>query len=71
LDDGFFRAVFSDTVSTVGQATLAGKLALAAIGQHFDLLNTLTLLGDPALRLNRAIVPWANQVYLPLISRTD
>ncbi len=67
LDDGFFRAVFSDTVSTVGQAALSGKLALAASGQHLDLLDTFTLLGDPALRLNRTIVPWASQVYLPII----
>jgi hypothetical protein len=71
LDSGFFQAVFSDTVSTVGQATLTGKLALATTGQHLDLLDTFTLLGDPALRLNRTIVPWADQVYLPLVFRTN
>ena len=69
LDEGFFRAVFSDTVSTVGQATWAGKLSLAATGQHLDLLDTFTLLGDPALRLNRTIIPWASRSYLPIVIR--
>jgi len=69
LDDGFFRAALRDSVSTIGQATLAGKLSLAATGQNLDLLNTFVLLGDPALRFNRTIVPWASQIYLPLISK--
>ena len=69
LDDGFFRAVFSDTLSTLGQATWAGKLSLATTGQHLDLLDTFTLLGDPALRLNRTIIPWANRTYLPIMVR--
>jgi hypothetical protein len=71
LDDGFFRAVFSDTVSTLGQATWAGKLSLAATGQHLDLLDTFTLLGDPALRLNRTIIPWASRNYLPIVMRNQ
>jgi hypothetical protein len=62
LDEGFFRAVFRDTVSTLGQATWAGKLSLATTGQHLDLLDTFTLLGDPALNLNRA-----SPTYLPII----
>jgi len=69
LDDGFFRAALRDSVSTIGQATFAGKLSLAATGQNLDLLNTFVLLGDPALRFNRTIVPWASQIYLPLISK--
>ncbi len=69
LAAGFWQAVFSDTVNTVGEATLAGKLSLAATGQHSDLLDTFTLLGDPALRINRNIVPWANRTYLPLVMR--
>lgn len=69
LSDGFFRAVFSDTVTTVGEATLAGKLNLASSGQNLDLLDTFSLLGDPALRLNRTLEPWAAQVYLPLVRR--
>ncbi|MCJ7551618.1 MAG: C25 family cysteine peptidase [Anaerolineae bacterium] len=71
LADGFFRAVFSDTVSTVGQATLAGKLSLVAAGQNYDLLDTFTLLGDPALRPNRTIIPWASRTYLPIVMRKE
>jgi hypothetical protein len=69
LDGGFLGAVFNDTVNTVGQATWAGKLSLAATGQNLDLLDTFTLIGDPALVLNRAIIPWANRTYLPIVSR--
>lgn len=69
LDEGFFRAGFSDTVSTVGLATWAGKLSLAITGQNPDLLDTFTLLGDPALRLNRTIIPWASRTYLPIVMR--
>ena len=67
LAEGFFRSVFGDASSTVGQAALSGKLSLAAAGQHFDLLDTFTLLGDPALRLNRTIIPSAHRAYLPVI----
>lgn len=69
LDDGFFRAVFGDRVSTLGQAAWTGKLSLATAGQHLDLLDTFTLLGDPALILNRTIIPWASHTYLPIVFR--
>lgn len=69
LSDGFFSAVFAEGAETVGEATLAGKLELVANGQNLDLLDTFTLLGDPALRLNRTIVPWAERVFLPLVRR--
>lgn len=69
LSDGFFRAVFNDGVNSVGEAALAGKLALATTGLYPDLLDTFTLLGDPAQRFQRSIVPWAQAVYLPLIQR--
>ena len=75
LDEGFFQAVFSDPASattlTVGQAAWAGKLALASTGQHLDLLDTFTLLGDPALRLNRIIIPSIDRIYLPAIIRNQ
>lgn len=70
LAEGFYRDIFDGTPGTLGQATLAGKLFLAAGGQHLDLLNNFGLLGDPALRPNLTIVPWPSQVYLPLVSRT-
>ena len=69
LSDGFFRAVFSDTVGTVGEATLAGKLNLVGAPVGSDLLDTFVLLGDPALRWNRALVPWTAHVFLPLVQR--
>lgn len=71
LAEGFFRAVFSDTVVTVGEATLAGKLNLAGAPQGSDLLDTYVLLGDPALRWNRTIVPWSTHLYLPLVVRNS
>lgn len=69
LGAGFFRAVFSDTVSTLGQATWAGKLSLATAGTNLDLIDTFTLLGDPALQPNRTIVPWVSRTYLPIMNR--
>jgi hypothetical protein len=69
LSQGFFRAVFADEAETLGEAALAGKLALVANGQDLDLLDTFTLLGDPALRLDRTIVPWAHEIFLPVTLR--
>jgi len=69
LSVGFFRAVFSDTVGTVGEATLAGKLNLLGAPVGSDMVDTFVLLGDPALKLHRTIVPWKAQIYLPLVSR--
>lgn len=69
LTDGFHRAVFVDEVDTLGEATQAGKLQLWSANQHLDLLDTYVLLGDPALRLNRAVVPWPSQIFLPAVLR--
>ncbi len=69
LSAGFYHAVFADQVETLGEATLAGKLILASTGQDLDLLDTYVLLGDPALRLNRALVPWTAWFFLPLVNR--
>ncbi len=70
LSEGFFRAVFSDTVGTVGEAALAGKLNLLGAGQGQDLIDTFHLLGDPALGFQRTVVSWAAHVFLPLVSRS-
>jgi hypothetical protein len=69
LSAGFFRAVFSDTVGTVGEATLAGKLNLLGAPVGSDLLDTFVLLGDPALHWNRTLIPWTAHVFLPLVRR--
>ena len=51
LNRGFYTAFFGDGVSTVGEATLAGKLNLG--GASPDLLDTYLLFGDPALIMAR------------------
>ncbi len=69
LSHGFFEAVFEDAAPTVGAATFKGKLRLLQSGQHLDLLDTFVLLGDPATRIDRMILPWSSRIYLPLILR--
>lgn len=51
LHSGFYDAIFQDEVRTLGEAALASKMNLYANNYYFDLLNTFTLFGDPALRL--------------------
>jgi len=69
LAEGFFRAFFAQGVLTPGEAAMAGKMNLAASGLYPELQDTFTLLGDPASRINRTIVPWAQQVFLPFLSK--
>ncbi len=69
LSRGFFESVFVDQDPTIGEATMAGKLKVLQSAQHLDLLDTFTLLGDPATRIDRAILPWASNIYLPLVLR--
>jgi len=51
LDRGFFRAVFQDGLRTLGQAIIAGKLELWAIGYARDMIDSYTLFGDPATEI--------------------
>ncbi len=55
------------SADTLGQATLSGKLTLASSGKNLDLLDTFTLLGDPAMAVNLTLVPWARKLFLPLV----
>jgi hypothetical protein len=57
LTDGFFEFVFTGQTATLGEAALAGKMRLAADGHWLDLLDTFTILGDPALRINVEVSP--------------
>lgn len=66
LGRGFLQAAFRVAPSRLGEAALAGKLALAASGMSLDLLDTYTLLGDPAMPFNRR---FAFEVYLPGVRR--
>ncbi|MFZ1631127.1 MAG: hypothetical protein WAV70_19645, partial [Anaerolineae bacterium] len=51
--------------------TLAGKLNLVASGSGaLDLVDTFTLLGDPATNLNLTLVPWTHNAYFPVIQLT-
>ncbi len=52
LSKGFFTAVFSDTISEIGQATYLGKLNLYDTGSNLDLMDTYVLFGDPFMKLN-------------------
>ncbi len=53
LDQGFFTAVFSDTISEIGTATYLGKLNLYEKTTGYrDLIDTYVLFGDPFMKLN-------------------
>ena len=60
LNNGFFDAVFKDGVQTLGWAAVAAKLDLFQSGGHFDLIQTYTVFGDPALK-----IPVTYTVFLP------
>jgi hypothetical protein len=51
LERGFFKAVFQQGATRLGLAALAGKVALYNAGHDYDLLETFTIFGDPALKL--------------------
>jgi len=70
LAQGFLASVLQRQEGTIGAGTLAGKLQLVASGSSaLDLVDTFTLLGDPATKLNLTLVPLANSIYLPFIQR--
>jgi hypothetical protein len=52
LERGLLDSVFQQGASRLGWAAQAGKLALYASGQNYDLIDTFTVFGDPALRLS-------------------
>lgn len=61
LAEGFMKSIYEDSIPDIGSAALAGKLHLLSIGSNLDLIDTFTILGDPATNLERAY-----QTYLPL-----
>jgi hypothetical protein len=66
LAAGFITTIYSQTVQTLGQAALFGKVRLSG---SFDLRDTYTVLGDPAIQLNTTVQPWPEHVYLPAVHR--
>ena len=61
LAEGFMDSVYHLELDDMGTATLAGKLNLVTVGAYADLIDTFTLLGDPATRLERSY-----SLYMPL-----
>ena len=60
LGEGFLADTYSNPASNLGSATLTGKLKLAETGYYPDLIDTFTLLGDPATQMllpNFSFVP--------------
>ena len=51
LERGMLNAIFQQGAARLGPATVAGKVALFATRQHYDLIDTFTVFGDPGLRL--------------------
>lgn len=66
LATGYLETLAREEGVTIGDAILAGKLRLLTESpQHVDLVDTFTLLGDPAMRLEP---PSANSdsIFLPI-----
>jgi hypothetical protein len=61
LAEGFLNSVYQDGSGELGLAALSGKLNLATIGAYTDLIDTFTLLGDPATKLERSYI-----TYMPI-----
>ncbi len=51
LERGFLDALFNAGDWRLGAAAQSAKLSLYASGSNYDLLNTFTIFGDPALQL--------------------
>jgi hypothetical protein len=65
LADGFLSTIYQ-AGQTLGDAAWAGKRSLVG---SYDLVDTYTLLGDPATRLNTTVRPWPVHVYVPAMQR--
>jgi hypothetical protein len=62
LNSGFYDAVFRDGIQTLGWAAIGAKLDVFQTGAHFDLIQTYTVFGDPALR-----IPVTHFTFLPAV----
>ena len=71
LHKGFIDAVLQEDTPELGPAVQAAKLDVANDNNpyYLDLIDTFVLLGDPAMDLNLTIVPWTDQLFLPLTLR--
>jgi hypothetical protein len=67
LAEGFFAALFESGAWELGQAALSARLRLYSTGADADLLNTYTILGDPALRIATSFN--GRMIYLPAVKK--
>ena len=69
LADGFMQTIIKDGTPQLGRAALAGKVLLRANQPaYLDLLDTFTLLGDPATRYDYDFWP-GYDTFLPIVQR--
>jgi hypothetical protein len=62
LAEGFIEQLYGSPQATLGEAALVGKLILSRDGPFYDdLIDTFTLLGDPAMQIVRS-----DYKYLPV-----
>ena len=67
LRERFFYAVFDSGVTELGPIIEFAKLGLDS--RNLDLHDTFILLGDPAMDLYMTVVPWTDELFLPLVMR--
>lgn len=70
LQRTFFDALFAGGVTELGTLIETAESALIKeASSDLDLLDTFTLLGDPAMDLNLTVVSWSHEVFLPVTLR--
>ncbi|PWH20689.1 MAG: hypothetical protein DDG58_01465, partial [Ardenticatenia bacterium] len=70
LHDGFYNAVRAGHGGArLGAGTLAGKMKVQSSGFDLDLLDTFTLLGDPATMVRFNDLPQFQRIFLPVVRR--
>jgi len=69
LQERFYEEILQENPADLGTIFLAGKLAVYASGFNRDLIDTYTLIGDPALHVDTTIVPFSSHLYVPLVFR--
>ena len=70
LRERFFYALFENGVTELGPVIEFAKLGLNPDSKNYDLHDTFILLGDPAMNLNLTVVPWTDEIFLPLVMRS-
>jgi hypothetical protein len=73
LAQGFLDVVLGDDADkTLGSATAAGRNELFAQDEFFHhMIDSLALLGDPAMTLNVEFTEADHHIYLPFVARRD